>query len=336
MYPQIYLGIIPDTTAERLALRALALDLRASIGAARGDEPTTLLLHFAPTPGAAPADLLLIQPHAAIVGAVRSYRGPIAAQPGGAWALRDTGAALIEAGGASPIQHIGAQRDAVRQRLDAAAPALLGTLPEATPFERTVGALICAPITHPDSRISLTISDHRRQLKVLGLDELPAVAALLRLGTQLAPAAMQALASELFGGRLWHDGARFLFELAAPLFQLRVLANGARAAKILQLMEGETQIGRRRAPQQNERRLTLSGDELISADHAVLAVGEGGQVTVRDTSKNGTWVTGPGGAEERIRRERSLSPGDELRLGITRLRLELVADVDVEASKDTK
>jgi hypothetical protein len=331
VYPQIYLGIVPETTAERLALRALALELRARLGAARNDVPSTLLLHFAPAPGAAPADLLLLQPGAAIVGAVRSYAGPIVAQPGGRWAMRDSGAPLAEAGGTTPIQFVDAQRNAVRDRLDDAAPALLGTLPEAQPFARMVGALICTPITHPDSHISLTISDHRRQLKVLGLDELPAVAGMLRLGTQLAPEAMHTIVTELFGGRLWHDGARFLFELAAPRFQLRVLASGTRSAKVLQLMEGENLIGRRRAPQQHERRLTLGGDELISADHAIFTVGDGEQVLVRDTSKNGTWVAAAGGAEERVRRERSISPGDELRLGITRLRLERV-----EGAEDSK
>lgn len=333
MYPQIYLGTIPDTSAERLALRALALDLRARLGAARTDTPSMLLLHFAPAPGAAPADLLLLQPAAAIVGAVRAYTGPIAAQPGGRWTMRDSGVPLAEAGGITPIQLVDALRNAVRERLDNAAPALLGTMPEAQPFERMAGALICAPITHPDSHISLTISEHRRQLKVLGLDELPAVAGMLRLGTQLAPEAMRAIASELFGGRHWHDGTRFLFELAAPRFQLRVLSNGTRPARLLQLMEGENLIGRRRAPQQHERRLTLGGDELISADHAIFTVGDGDQVLVRDTSKNGTWVASPGGAEERVRRERAIAPGDELRLGITRLRLEQVEGA--QASEET-
>ncbi len=333
MYPQIYLGTIPAITAERLALRALALELRARLGSARNDVPSMLLLHFAPAPGLAPADLLLLQPGAAIVGVVRAYTGPIVAQPGGRWAMRDSGVSLAEAGGITPIQFVDALRNAVRERLDDAAPALLGTLPEAQPFERMVGALICRPITHPDSHISLTISDHRRQLKVLGLDELPAVVRMLRLGTQLAPEAMHTIATELFGGRLWHDGTRFLFDLAAPRFQLRVLANGTRSAKLFQLMEGENLIGRRRSPQQHERRLTLGGDELISADHAIFTVGDGDQVFVRDTSKNGTWIAAPGAAEERVRRERSITPGDELRLGITRLRLERIEGA--QASEET-
>lgn len=316
---QIYIGPTPGSSAERLALRALALDLRGRAQAARADTAVALL-HF--TAGGAPVDLLLLRPHAAIVGLVRSYRAPVAALPGARWAYRDTGEPIVEAGGASPIQHVAAQRDAVAERLHQAAPDLLGTPPEALPFERMIGALICAPIAHPDSQISLAIAEHRRQLKVLGLDELLPLADMARLSVQLAPEAMHAIAAGVFGGRLWHDGARFLFELAPPRFQLRVLPGGARPERVLPLMEGENIVGRRRAPQGNEYRIALSGDELISADHAVLACGDDDQVQVRDTSKNGTWLTLPGSHEERIRRARALAPGTELRMGITRLRLE--------------
>lgn len=322
--PQIYIGPTPASSAGRLALRALAVDTRTRAATAHADGPTALVLHFAPAPGAAPVDMLLLRPHSAIVGLVRSYRAPVVAQPGGRWAYRDTGEPIAEAGGATPIQHVAAQRDAVGRRLDQIAPELLGTMPEAHPFERMVGALICMPISHPDSRISLAIGEHRRQLKVLGFDELLPLADMIRLGAQIPAAAMQAIAVDVFGGRLWHDGSRFLFDLAPPRFQLRVLANGTRAERMLPLMEGENVIGRRRAPQSHEHRIALAGDELISADHAVLTCGDDDQLTLRDTSKNGIWVTPPGGAEERVRRTRALAPGAELRLGITRLRIERI------------
>ncbi|HNP86572.1 MAG TPA: FHA domain-containing protein [Kouleothrix sp.] len=322
MHPQIYLGQIPATSAERRALRALAIDARARIEAARSDVPTVLLLHFVPNLDLAPVDLLLLQPNAAIVGAVRSYRGPIVAQPNGHWVYRDTNTPITETDGSTPIHYVAMQRDAVRARLQSVDPALPGVSYDAPAFERMVGAVVCTPITHPDTQISLAIADHRRQLKVLGLDELPAVATMLRPAAALPAEALPTIATNIFGGRLWHDGTRFLFDLAPARFQLRVLPTETRAERVLPLMEGDNLIGRRRAPQHHEYRLTLAGDELISADHALLAVGDDDQIVVRDTSKNGTWMTPPGAAEERIRRERTITPGTELRMGITRLRLE--------------
>lgn len=316
MYPQIYLGDIPTSAPERQALRGLAIELRARIHAARLAEPIVLLLHFAPT-ALPPVDLLLLSPHTALVGVVRAYRAAVLAQPGGRWSYRDSGAPIVEAGGLTPMQLVAAQRDHVRALLGQGAPLLA----EPMPTDRLVGALICAPVLHPDSRISLDIGEHRRQLKVLGLDELPGLVPMLRSGAQLAEPAMRAITGDLLGGRLWHDGARFLFDLAAPRFQLRVLPNGTRAERTLPLNEGDTIIGRRRAPLQNEHRMTIAGDELISADHVVLICGEGDQIVVRDISKNGTWVSGPAG-EERIRSERALAPGAQLRIGITQVRLE--------------
>jgi hypothetical protein len=321
VYPQIYLGQIPATPAQRRDLRALALDLRGRIQAARTDEPTTLLLHFAA--GAGPlVDLLLLRSQVLIVAALRAYRAPIVAPPGGRWAYRDTGAPIDEPGGTTPIQHIGAQRDAVRALLSHAAPTLPGLPANEQPFEQIIGALICRPAIHPDSQIALEISEHRRRLKLLGLDELPGLAAMVRTGPPLAQPVLRAIVADVLGGRLWHDGTRFLFDLAPPRFQLRVLATGARPEKLLPLFEGENVIGRRRAAQQYEYRLTLAGDELISADHATLIVGDDDTVTVRDTSKNGTWLAAPNAAEARVRRERTVAVGAELRIGITRMRLE--------------
>jgi hypothetical protein len=327
VYPQIYLGSTPETSAARRALRALALDLRARIHAARAAEPTTLLLHFRAGDGAAEMiDLLLLRPSAAIVGAIRSYGGPIETLPGGQWRQRTTGEPLHEQRDRTPIQHVKLQRDAVRARLAAAAPELLGVAEEARPFERVIGALIIAPATHAESRVSLEIGDHRQLLKVLGLDELPALASMVRLGTQLPDPVLRAIAAEIFAGRLWHDGARFAFELAAPRFQMRVLGDNARPEKLLTLIEGENVLGRRRSSQQQEHRLSLSGDELISGDHALIVCGDDDWVTLHDTSKNGTWITPPGGTEERVRGERTIFPGTLLRMGMTRARLERIEE----------
>jgi len=323
VYPQIYLGRIPAMPAERRALRALALDLRARIQAVRAPEPTTLLLRFAAGEGAAAdIDLLLLRPQVAIVGAIRAYRGPIVAGPGGPWSYRDSGEPIRELRGRTPTQHVKAQRDAVRERLEDAAGQLLGLARQAQPFERMVGALICVPATHAESRITLEVSEHRQQIKVLGLDELAQLAAMLQIGAHLSDEAMHGIVTELFAGRLWHDGQRFLFDLAPQRFQLRVLADGARGEKVLPLIEGENVIGRRRAPQQYEHRLTLSGDELISADHALLICGDDDRITLHDTSKNGTWITTPGAKEERVRQELAIVPGTLLRMGVTRARLE--------------
>ena len=327
MYPQIYLGDIPPNSDQRRALRALALDMRARMHATRATEPTTMLLHFRTSESALPKiDLLLLRPSVAIVGAVRAYHGPIESLPGGQWRRRDTGQPLREERDRSPIQHVKLQRDAVRAQLDAAAPDLLGTPTDAHPFDRMAGALIIAPSTHAESRVSLEIGDHRQQIKLLGLDELPALAGMLRLGVQLPEPAIQAIASELFSARLWHDGARFLFDLATPRFQLRLLGDGARPEKLLPLIEGENLLGRRRSAQHYEYRLTLAGDELISADHALIICGDDDWAALRDTSKNGTWITPPGGTEERVRGERTIFPGTLLRMGMTRALLEKIAE----------
>jgi hypothetical protein len=326
VYPQIYLGHSPNTGSARRALRALALDLRARIHAARAAEPTTLLLHFSAAEAADAIDLLLLRPNVVIVGAVRAYGGPIETLPSGQWRDGASGTELREPRDRTPLQHVKAQRDAVRERLDQAAALLLGAGAGKRPFERAIGALIFAPATHPESRISLDVGDHRQQLKVLGLDELPALAGMVRTNAALTDAAIRAIATEVFAGQLWHDGARFLLDLAPARFQLRVLADGGRAERQLPLIEGENVIGRRRAPQHFEHRLTLSGDELISADHALITCGDDDSVTLRDTSKNGIWITLPGGTEERVRAERAITPGTLLRMGVTRVRLEKIAD----------
>src|SRR5690242_14024995 len=173
-YPQLYLGQVPARAAARRALRERALDLYAILHAAREPEPTYALLNFAtgvaPVPaGAARAiELLLLRPNAAIVAAIREYPGPIEVTPDGHWTNLTNGAAIREERGQTPLRLVRAQRDAVRERLRQQAAATLGLPDGAQPFERMVGALICAPTTHPESRISLDVDDHRQWLKILG------------------------------------------------------------------------------------------------------------------------------------------------------------------------
>jgi hypothetical protein len=336
-YPQIYLGQIPSTAAERIALRERALDLRASLRAGRRGraelETTYVLLNFALGAGpAAPGaestiELLLLRPSAVLVGVVRAYPGPIEVTPEGRWTDLTTGSPIRDARGRTPLQLIRAQRDAVRARLEEQSARLLdataGSEAGAPSFARIVGALICAPATHPESQISLDIDDHRQQLKVLGLDELAGLAAMLRTGVCLSEAAMRLIAGDLLGGRLWLDGERPLFELAPGRFQLRLLGDDSRPETVMPLIEGENIAGRRRSSQRYERRITLSGDDLISSDHARLLCGDSDPIIVRDTSKNGTWVTPPGGTEERLHgAQRAITPGTLLRMGVTRMRLE--------------
>jgi hypothetical protein len=325
MYPQLYLGYPPATAPARRVLRERALDLYECLRAARTPEPTCALLNFAAgkEPPTHEIELLLLRPSAVIVGAIREYPGPIDVLPGERWVRRDTGAVIQDERGRTPIARVKQQRDAVRERLNQEAMRLLDIPANARPFERTVGALICAPTTHPESRISLDVSEHRQWLKVLGLDELPGLAAMLRAGPQLSEEAMRVIASEVFAGRLWHDGTRMLFELAPGRFQLRLLAQDEPVAAVLPLIEGHNVVGRRRVGQRHEHRLTLADDDLVSSDHAHLICADDDNVILRDTSKNGTWITPPGGTEERLRGgERVIVPGALLRMGMTRMLLE--------------
>lgn len=325
VYPKLYLGHIPPTASERRALRRRALDLREHLHAARAPEPIYVLLSFSAGdhPPASEAELLLLRPNSVIVGAIREYRGAIEALPGGRWFYRDSGEPIRDRYDQPPLQLVKAQRDAVRDRLHAQAARLLDVPADAQPFARTVGALICSPSTHPDSRISLDVDEHRQLLKVLGLDELSGLAAMVRTGALLTEEQMRAIAADLFAGRLWHDGERFLFELAPARFQLRLLAEGGDTRAILPLVEGENSVGRRRDALRDEHRLTLAGDDLVSIDHAQLICGESDHVLLRDTSKNGTWVTPPDAPEERVHEgARVIVAGTLLRMGVTRMRLE--------------
>jgi hypothetical protein len=321
---QLYVGQIPATAAGRRALRELALDVQDQLRQATQPVPSVALLGFDPAgPGVGEretgacdlVDLLLLRPNALIVAVVWRRPGPILALPGAPWRDAAGGEVLGEAGGLTPLQRAQALRDAVAERL---------RLADALRAQdaRLIGAVVCAPATHPDSQISLDVDDHRQGLKVLGMDELAGVAAMVQSGVALAEADMAAIAAEVFGGRLWLDAGRALFEFAPPRFALRLL-DGARAGELVSLPEGQTVVGRRRSPRHYERRVAILGDDLISSDHAVLDYGDGPAVTVRDISKNGTWLAAPGEAERHLRgAERRVGPGALLRMGVTRMRLE--------------
>jgi hypothetical protein len=320
---QIYIGETPATADERRTLRERAFEISAQLRQASQPAPSVALLNFATGDGrlVRMVDLLLLRPASIIVGMVRAYPGPLEAAPGGPWRERISGAAVVEPGGMSPLELVRAQRDVVLARLQA--PGASWALPASA---RAVGALICLPATHPDSRISLDVDDHRHGIKVLGLDELAATAAMVQSGVSLSEQAMRALVAELFGGRLWFEGLRPLFELVPARFQLRLLS-GQRAGEALPLAEGETLLGRRRTPRRFERRITIVDDDLISSDHALLRYGDEDRVLLRDSSKNGTWVAAQEGQEQHLRgAECVLPPGAVLRAGVTRMRLERIEE----------
>jgi hypothetical protein len=342
-YPQLYLGQTPGSASERYVLRERALALHAALHSGSrsriDQEPTLVLLNFLIDDRSTPqqVELLLLRPRAALVGMLRTYPGPIEVLPDGRWTDLASGAALRDGLGRTPLQVVRAQRDAVRTRLQHAAADLdVGqdapqppgrsemALPSTAgrPFQRTVGALICAPTTHPESRISLDVDDHRQWLKILGLDELAGLAAMLRSDVQLSETAMRAICVEVFGGRLWHNGEKLLFELAPGRFQLRLLGEHEPVDAVFPLIEGENVVGRRKSARRHEHRVALSGDDLMSSDHVRLVCGDE-QVVLRDLSKNGTYLIHPDGAEELLRgADRLLAPGALLRMGVTRMRLE--------------
>ena len=186
------------------------------------------------------------------------------------------------------------------------------------PLGNPVAAIIITPALPPSSQIALDIEDHRQRVKVLEIGELAPLASMLQADAQLDLAAMQQIAAQL-DARLWHDGERLLFEISLTPFALRVLS---RDSPPQPLLEGANIIGRRAAPLQQEYRLTITGDDTISADHAVL-VCDGERVVVRDTSTNGTLVRTSDGVETLLQHgEAALAPGSVLRTGETELRLE--------------
>jgi hypothetical protein len=314
-YLQIYIGQTPDRPEQRRALRTFAMDLRLRLRPTREQSPALVLLN-APVLGAGIIDLILVRPNAFIVGAVRSYDGPIVAESWAAW--RDQRGAVLTDDGMAPLRYIGMQRDTLRARL---VEALAPDSPEIRALPRMIAALISSPTLHPESRIALDIEDHRMQRKLLGLDELAGLAMLGNVGVHI-PETNLAPLIELIGGQLWHDGSRLLFELAPPRLHLRLI-NSSSLRPALPLIEGENVIGRRRTARPHEHRLTIAGDDLMSSDHALVTCQFDGRVTLRDISKNGTWFTLPGGEESFVHAdERQIAPGTILRMGETRMAIE--------------
>lgn len=266
--------------------------------------------------GEGPADIVIVRQHALLVGILRDYRGPIRVSTEEAWLFQETGAPIQEAGGLTPLEFVQRQRDAICEELEP----FLSPPPDCT---KLVAAVICAPALHPASLVSLDVDDHRRGLKVLGLDELPGLTTMLRASLQLTPEQIERIATEFFGARLWYDDTQTLFELTPAAFRLRVLEPRPGQAELLELVEGETIIGRRRTPRRDEPRISISSDDLISSDHAQLFCDDSDVVLVRDMSKNGTRLSIPGGEDLMLRSaERAVPPDTILTLGVTRLRLE--------------
>jgi FHA domain len=317
--PQIYIGTIPDTLLRRRAIRALAQDLRTRLRLQRDPGAILALLHL-PISGAGIADLLIARPNALILATIATFDGPIEIRLN-AW--RDMNGIIIQnSEGQTPLAEIGLQRDTLRARL---LEMFDPDSHESGVVQRMLATVICSPNMHADSKIALDIDDHRALRKVLGLDELPGLAVMSASATTLSEPMMHGLIEQL-GGRLWHDGNRLLFELAKPMHQLQVLTEHQAIRATLPLIEGENSIGRRRTARSHEHRLSISGDDLISSDHAMIICHEDGRIILRDTSKNGTWVTLPGGPETFTHMsERDLQVGTLLRLGETRLVLEEVS-----------
>jgi hypothetical protein len=322
-YPQIYLGKTPESPHERRALRARALDLRARLRNLRDPMPLLVLLNALHPGAAGVASLVLARPHTLIVASLRAWPQPIAVRSGEAWSDLQTGALLEETGGRTPFQHIAMLRDTLR---DHVVHAMTPGGSELRVVERAIGAVICMPALHPESQIHLDVDDHRNRLKVLGLDELAGLASMSGATVQLSESSLHTLLRDMLGGRLWHDGNRLLFELVPPRYELELLDGTGSTRWAMALIEGENVIGRRRTARPHEYRITISADDLVSSDHAVITCHDDGHVTLRDVSKNGTWIRPPGLAEQYVHgAEQPLTPGTQLRMGVTQLQLSAVA-----------
>jgi hypothetical protein len=323
VYPKIYLGQTPATAHGRRALRLRALDLHARLSQLDESAPSYALLNFQPSPNdeTSIVDVLLLRPKAVLVGILKEYDGPIDVRANGQWVMHSSGAQIRGPSGETPLEQIKRSRDHVRAKIEQTSASTSSALAER--LGTLIGALICTPKTHPETRVNLDIEDHRQRIKVLGLDELRPLLAMLQAGAQLAEDDMRLVAQEVFQGRLWHDGKQLLFELGLASYHMRVLASDGGTA-VLPLLEGASVIGRRAAPIQHEYRITLTGDDSVSNDHAIIVCGTDNRVLLRDTSTNGSWVQAPDGPEIRVHHaERSIVPGSIIRMGETRLVLEI-------------
>lgn len=321
MYPKIYLGRTPASPAERRALRDNALNLHAQLRRPPAPAPLYLVLNYAREGAAADqADLVVIAPEALFVGAIEPVVGPFDILPDGRWIDRSTGHERRDASGLPPVERARRAREL--------ALAAIGESAEddaAGPADRVVALLVCAPAVDGESRVSLDVDFHRSRIKVAGMDEIAALAAIVRTGARLDEEAMRRIAVEALGGQLWHDGERPLFEIAAAPYRLRVFRDAGRPGRVLPLLFGENLVGRRRTPLQREHRVTIPGDDLMSNDHAVIDCRGDGRVILHDRSTNGTWVALSDLPEEHLRMgERELVAGAMLRMGSTRMCLEPV------------
>jgi hypothetical protein len=322
---RIYIGRTPDTARERIVLRERALTLARSARQLPTEGTCTVAFNIiaGADPPLAQIDLLILRATAVIVGALRSYAGPIDAPPGGVWRDRASGQPILEEDGAHPLHRLRQQRDAVQMSLNAAAARLGIATANPHPFKQVIGVLIGVPALPADSHISLDVDDHRDHLKVCSFDELPGVAVMSHSGVTLPDEVIHTIAATLFGCRLWYDD-RFLFELTPPRFRLSIHPPGGAPVSI-PLYEGETIVGRRRSPKGNERRIPVLNDDLVSSDHLYIICSDDETVAIRDASKNGTWVTRPDGLAEHLRHATcTISAGTRLRLGTTDLTLERV------------
>ncbi|GAB4115281.1 MAG: hypothetical protein Fur005_38540 [Roseiflexaceae bacterium] len=315
-YPQIAIGQIPDQPEQRRALRTLAFDLRLRLRIPTDPQPVVALINT-PVQGAGVIDLIIARSNTLIVAALLASDGPIVAEAGREW--YDANNQRLDRAGQHPLHYIGMQRDTLRARLNDVLPT---TAPLARGMTRTIAALVVTPHMHPESRIALDFEDHRAFRKVLGLDELTGLMVMSSIGAYIPEQNLYDLI-DLVGSQIWHDGNRLLFELAPPPFRLRLLGEGTHPRPVLPLIEGENIIGRRRIAKPHEHRLTISGDDLISSDHAMLIALPDQRLIIRDVSKNGTWLTPPGGEESFLHNaERPLIPGSILRMGETLMRVE--------------
>ena len=318
-YPRIYICDIPETISARRLLRSRALELHTLLSNTRDTQLQLVVLNI--PLGHEHLDVLLARQNVLIAASMYHWPQAISIPYGMPWREKLSGTVLNLPDGRSPLQHVAALRNAMRISLK---QSWQQTQIESQALECMIGAVVAIPELHPDSEVQLDINDHQQRLKLLGLNELPGLAAMAGASWQLTESTLQAMITEHLHARLWHDGTALLFELARPRFQLRLLGDDLESCAALPLLEGENIIGRRRAMQPSEYRHSIA-DDLVSNDHALIYCEDGDQLRLCDMSKNGTWLTIPGEREEYIHhQEHLLQVGMKIRVGITRMRLERV------------
>ncbi len=315
----MYICHIPETIAARRLLRSRVLELHALFSTIR-DMPSQFVVLNIPL-GNDYLDVLLARQNVLIAASMYHWPEAITVQSGLPWRDKLSGTSLNLSDGSTPLHRVAALRHALCTRLS---ESWQQHELEGRALERMIAAVVATPELHPDSQVQFDIDDHRQRLKLLGLNELPGLAAMAGTSWQLNEEAMQSMITDQLHARLWHDGTALLFELLPPRFQLRLLGDDLESCAALPLLEGENIIGRRRTTQPAEYRHTIV-DDLVSHDHALIYCDHGDQMRLRDMSKNGTWLATPGQGEEYVHHEeRQLQVGMKIRVGITRMRVERV------------